>query len=83
MVMDHFREHGTAVSVGGVTIENGVGTMVIHGSQVLRPDADTLVFLRALRARIDMIEAAILAGVVVGRETDVPATVGSVDNPFL
>ena len=80
--MDHFREDGASVSVGGLTIENGVGSMVIHGSQVLRPDDATLDFLRALRGRVDEVIVAIEGGVMLGPE-EAAARVGEIENPFV
>ena len=85
MTMDWFENDTQAAGVGGLTIENGFGRVVVHGSLSLSPDAGSLGQIRALQRQLAELESALAskieegASVVVVDEVPVLETV---ENPF-
>lgn len=85
MTMDWFENDAQAAGVGGLTIENGLGSVVVHGNLSLSPDAVSLGQLRTLQRKLAELESALAskieegASVVVADEVPVLETV---ENPF-
>jgi hypothetical protein len=83
--MDYFRNDTQAVTVGGLTIENGVGSVSIHGSLSLSADQSSLDQLEALKRRLVEMESALASVIEEGAfevVVDVPV-LETVANPFV
>ena len=82
--MDYFRNDEQAVTASGFSIENGVGSVLVHGSVTLVADEASLVAVRALSARLAEIEKALLVAIEEGFPVpgDVVVDLETVDNPF-
>jgi hypothetical protein len=83
-MMDWFKNDTQSTGVGGLTIENGIGSVVVHGSMTLSPDDASLEQLKALRERISELESALASAIEEGAfsgAVTVPV-LETVDNPF-
>ncbi|MDW9481145.1 hypothetical protein GOB57_21095 [Sinorhizobium meliloti] len=82
--MDWFRNDAQAAVIGGLTIENGMGTVVVHGSLSLSPDTASLDQLRALRRRLAELESALASAIEEGASggADAVPDLQTVANPF-
>ncbi|MCS4088904.1 hypothetical protein [Rhizobium sp. BK176] len=82
--MDYFRNDSEAATVGGLTIENGIGSASVHGSLVLKADAGSLEQLRVLQKRLADMESALASVIEEGafEEVDDVAVLETVSNPF-
>jgi hypothetical protein len=83
--MDYFRNDTEAATVGGLTIENGIGSASVHGSLTLKANAASIEQLRALQRRLAEMESALAAVIEEGafeEAVDVPV-LETVANPFV
>jgi hypothetical protein len=81
LTFNPFADDITAATFGGLTVENGIASIVLHGDIVIGRSEGDLAAVRSLAALFARIEAAIVAGA----GTDVPAEAARVDeveNPF-
>mgnify|MGYP001363709438 CR=1 FL=1 len=76
-----FRDDDTAISIGAMTIENGLSSVVVHGELVIGKDLQDAAALRGFIVELERIEASIVRG--LRDAPDDVATVEEVDNPFL
>lgn len=81
--MNYFGNDTEAVTVGGLTLENGIGEVLIHGADTIRRDGDSLFRIRAFIQRLTEIESALMRDL----DGDGPASTeivppAVVDNPF-
>ncbi len=83
--MDYFRNDDEAARVGGISIENRLGAVILHGSMTIVASEESLRLVRSLSARLREIEKALEENVSEGREVPVQviADLETVDNPFL
>jgi hypothetical protein len=82
--MDYFRNDVQAIVVGGLSIENGNGSVTIHGSLEIMADTASLGTIRLLRRHLDEMESALTSVNEEGALTitdDVPV-LETVANPF-
>lgn len=79
-----FRNDTRSSGVGGLTFDNGVGSVTIHGSMTLVRDEISLRMLSALKERISELESALASdieeGAVEGEDEVRPLE--TVANPF-
>jgi hypothetical protein len=76
-----FADDTAAATVGGLTVENGLGCLAVFGTLVIGRTEKDLAVVRHLAALLGKIEAAIIAG--PGEEVPVEAArVEEVQNPF-
>lgn len=83
--MNHFSNDVEAQNVAGLTIENGIGTVTLHGAMTLSPDRDSLDLIRALRQKLDEIENSAVRVMLAKGSRDMrprPEPLEQVDNPF-
>lgn len=83
--MKPFENNCDAVSIGNLSIENGVDEIVFHGDLVLGKDALSRERLAKLQALLLEIDRKLSAAPLDEAPTDTPASgdVDEVDNPFL
>ena len=76
---DAYGDDDTVFSVGGLSIENGLSAVVVHGDLVIPRRKDSLADVRALVEVLRGVEEAILRG-----EADAPPALPAeeVENPF-
>jgi hypothetical protein len=79
-----FREDTRSVGVGGVSIENEVGGVVIHGSMSLTPDMASLSQLSSLRKKLSELESALASVIEEGAfvEGQAVPVLETIENPF-
>jgi hypothetical protein len=83
MMMDYFHNDTESLTVGGMSFENGKGSVAFHGSITIRPDNASLTALRALCARLADMEKALVGAIDEGLSVeDMSTTLEIVDNPF-
>ncbi len=85
MTMNWFENDTQATGVGGLTIENGLGSVVVHGSLSLSRDAVSLDQVRNLQRKLAELESALASkieeGALVVAIDEVPV-LETVENPF-
>lgn len=82
--MDYFRNDTEAATVGGLTVENGIGSVSVHGSLTFKVDTASLAQLKALQLRLADMESALASAIEEGafeEVVDVPV-LETVVNPF-
>jgi hypothetical protein len=82
--MDYFRNDTEAATVGGLTIENGIGSASVYGSLTFKVDDASLEQLRDLRRRLADMESALASAIEEGafEEVVVVPVLETVPNPF-
>ncbi|MBY3433878.1 hypothetical protein HFN89_06915 [Rhizobium laguerreae] len=82
--MDYFRNDTEAATVGGLTIENGIGDVSVHGSLSFKADGASLEMLRALQRRLSDMESALASVIEEGafQEAVGVQALETIANPF-
>lgn len=83
--MDYFRNDTQAITVGGITIENGLGRLVVHGAMTIVADETSLNQIRALKERLGEVESALSSAIESGAfpvSDDDGPELETVNNPF-
>jgi hypothetical protein len=85
MTMEWFKNDTQATGVGGLTIENGLSSVIVHGSITLSPDAVSLGQIRVLQRQLAELESALASKIEEGASVgaaDQVLILETVDNPF-
>lgn len=76
-----FADDSAAATIGELTVENGLSSLLMHGSLVIGRTQEDLAAVRGLIALLGAIEASILEAPVA--DVDIGAArVDEVENPF-
>ncbi len=76
-----FADDATAATIGGLTVENGLSSLVLHGSLEIGRTEEDLAAVRHLIKLLGTIEASIIEGPAAVIQVEA-ARVDEVGNPF-
>lgn len=76
-----FADDSSAATIGELTVENGLSSLVLHGSLVIGRREEDLAAVRHLIALLGTIEASILGAPAADVRVEA-ARVDEVENPF-
>lgn len=76
-----FADDATAATIGGLTVENGLSSLVLHGSLEIGRTEEGLAVVRHLIKLLGAVEASIIEEHVAVLQVEA-ALVDEVENPF-